>query len=140
MLPAGAPAEEPAERRSRIMRSVKGRDTAPEMAVRRMVHGLGYRYRLHRGDLPGKPELVFPRLKKAIFVHGCFWHGHPCARGDRAPRTNAEYWRRKIAGNVARDAANLAALQAMGWRRTVIWECELKNPARVRKRLAGFLR
>ncbi len=132
--------KETPELRSRIMRAVKGSDTAPEMAVRRLAHRLGYRFRLHRKDLPGKPDLVFPRLRKVVFVNGCFWHGHDCARGARAPKANAEYWRTKIKRNSLRDAANLGALKAKGWRAAVIWECELKELARVEKRLAGFLR
>jgi len=132
--------KETPEQRSRTMRAVKGADTAPEMAVRRMAHQMGYRFRLHRKDLPGKPDLVFPRLRKVVFVHGCFWHGHACARGARAPKANAEYWRVKIARNRFRDAANITALEAKGWRAAVIWECELKEPGRVKKRLAGFLR
>jgi DNA mismatch endonuclease, patch repair protein len=131
---------EAAELRSRIMGAVKGRDTAPEMAVRRMAHGMGFRYRLHRSDLPGKPDLVFPRLRKIIFVHGCFWHGHDCKRGAREPKANADYWRAKIHGNMERDKANLAALRVDGWRTAVIWECELRDLARVKKRLEGFLR
>ena len=128
------------EQRSRIMRAVKSADTAPEMTVRRMAHRMGYRFRLHRRDLPGKPDLVFPKLRKVVFVHGCFWHGHHCARGARMPRANAEYWRAKIGRNSVRDAVNVAALKLAGWRSAVIWECELKNLARVKKRLAGFLR
>jgi DNA mismatch endonuclease (patch repair protein) len=128
------------EQRSRIMRAVKDRDTAPELAVRSLTHRMGYRFRLHRKDLPGKPDLVFPRLHKALFVHGCFWHGHNCARGSRAPKTNAEYWRAKIRRNSLRDAANIEALKAKGWKAAVIWECELKEPKQVAKRLAGFLR
>jgi DNA mismatch endonuclease, patch repair protein len=122
------------------MRAVKSSDTTPEMTVRRLTHRMGYRFRVHRKDLPGKPDLVFPSLHKVVFVNGCFWHGHDCARGARVPKANAEYWRRKIAGNSVRDAANLAALEAKGWRAAVIWECELKEPARVKKRLARFLR
>lgn len=132
--------EETPEQRSRIMRAVKAADTGPEMAVRRMVHRMGYRFRLHRRDLPGTPDLVFPRLRKVIFVHGCFWHGHDCARGARAPRTNAEYWRGKIARNRTRDALSAVALKAQGWRAAVVWECELNNPAAVKKRLGRFLR
>jgi DNA mismatch endonuclease (patch repair protein) len=131
--------KETPEERSRIMRAVKGSDTGPEMTVRRLVHGMGYRFRLHRKDLPGKPDLVFPKLHKVVFVNGCFWHGHDCARGARAPKANAEYWRTKITRNGIRDAANIAALQAKGWRSAVIWECELHKPARVRVRLARFL-
>jgi DNA mismatch endonuclease (patch repair protein) len=132
-------AKETPEQRSRIMRAVKGVDTAPEMTVRRIVHAMGFRFRLHRKDLPGKPDLVFPRLHKVVFVHGCFWHGHDCARGARPPKANAEYWRLKIARNLARDAAHLAALRESGWRTAVIWECELKNIDRVEGRLARFL-
>jgi DNA mismatch endonuclease, patch repair protein len=127
------------ELRSRIMRAVKGADTGPEMEVRRMAHRMGYRFRLRRKDLPGKPDLVFPRLRKVVFVHGCFWHGHDCARGARPPKANAEYWRRKIGRNGLRDAAHIEALKEMGWRAAVIWECELKEPGRVKKRLARFL-
>ncbi len=127
------------EQRSRIMRAVKGADTAPEMTVRRMAHGLGYRYRLHRKDLPGKPDLVFPKLHKVIFVHGCFWHGHDCARGARMPKSNAEYWRSKIRRNRLRDSSNITALKKQGWVAAVIWECELKRPNHVRRRLISFL-
>lgn len=132
--------KETPEERSRIMRAVKGTDTAPEITVRSLVHQMGYRFRLHRKDLPGKPDLVFPRLRKVVFVHGCFWHGHDCARGNRAPKSNAVYWRTKITRNSARDSANALALEAEGWRVAVIWECELKRPAQVRKLLSRFLR
>ncbi|HLH44961.1 MAG TPA: very short patch repair endonuclease [Bryobacteraceae bacterium] len=131
--------KETPDQRSRIMRAVKGADTAPEIAVRSLVHRMGYRFRLHRPDLPGKPDLVFPRLKKVVFVHGCFWHGHECARGARTPKANAVYWRAKIARNRSRDATHLKALKARGWRAAVIWECDLKSPARVAERLARFL-
>lgn len=132
--------KETPEQRSRIMRAVKGADTAPEMMVRSLAHGMGYRFRLHRKDLPGKPDLVFPKLHKVVFVNGCFWHGHGCARGAREPKAHAEYWRAKIGRNRFRDAANIRALKEKGWRATVVWECELKEPRRVKKRLAAFLR
>ncbi|MBL4537825.1 MAG: DNA mismatch endonuclease Vsr [Oceanicaulis sp.] len=128
------------EDRSRVMRAVKGKDTKPEMIVRRMAHALGYRYRLHRKDLPGKPDLVFAGRQKVIFVHGCFWHGHDCARGSRQPKTNAEYWRAKIARNISRDAANLQALDAQGWQALVLWECDLKDRDALAVRLRDFLR
>jgi DNA mismatch endonuclease (patch repair protein) len=131
--------KETPELRSRIMRAVKARDTAPEMAVRRMTHRMGYRFRLHRKDLPGTPDLVFPKLGKVVLVHGCFWHGHNCSRGARIPLTNVEYWRAKISRNIARDIANLTALKAEGWRAAVVWECELKNLSLLHKRLARFL-
>ena len=127
------------EQRSRTMRAVKDRNTAPEIAVRRMVHGMGYRFRLHRKDLPGKPDLVLPRLKTVIFVHGCFWHGHNCARGARMPKTNVVYWRAKIGRNRERDQSHVAALKADGWRVAIVWECALRNPEKVELRLARVL-
>jgi len=122
------------------MRAVKGIDTAPEMTVRRLIHSMGFRFRLHRKDLPGKPDIVLPRLHRVVFVNGCFWHGHDCARGARAPKANAEYWRAKIARNSERDVANIAALEAKGWCAEVIWECQLKELGKVKTRLRRFLR
>ena len=104
------------EQRSRTMRAVKGKDTGTEMTVRRIVHRMGFRYRLHRKDLPGKPDLVFGPRRKVIFVHGCFWHGHTCKRGDRTPRKNRRYWTKKIARNKERDREHVSALKAKGWR------------------------
>lgn len=127
------------QERARVMAAVKGKDTKPEMIVRRLAHALGYRFRLHRKDLPGKPDLVFPGRRKVIFVHGCFWHGHDCARGSRQPKQNAEYWRSKISRNVARDAASLEALSAQGWQARVIWECELKDREALSQELRAFL-
>jgi DNA mismatch endonuclease (patch repair protein) len=126
--------------RSAIMRAVKSQDTVPEMQVRSYVHRLGFRFRLHSKSLPGKPDLVFPRLACVIFVHGCFWHGHGCPRGARIPKTNTNYWRTKIARNISRDEANLRRLKSLGWRVLVIWECEIKNSDRTEKRLLKFLR
>jgi DNA mismatch endonuclease (patch repair protein) len=120
------------------MRSVKSRDTKPEMEVRRFVHGLGYRFRLHRKSLPGKPDLVFPRLRKVVFVHGCFWHGHTCARGDRIPKSNTDYWIAKIAGNRERDRLNRIRLEAQGWEVCTVWECQVKS-VQVQGRLIAFL-
>lgn len=122
------------------MARVKGRDTAPERAVRRMLWAAGLRYRLNRKDLPGSPDIVLPGRRSAVFVHGCFWHGHDCARGARAPKANADYWRGKIARNVARDARVQAELQAHGWRSVVVWECELKDQPALRARLADALK
>jgi DNA mismatch endonuclease, patch repair protein len=131
--------KETPEERSRIMRAVKGSNTGPEMIVRRLVHGMGYRFRLHRKDLPGKPDLVFPRLKKVVFVHGCFWHGHDCARGARVPARNRPYWVEKIARNRIRDEASQRALSALGWKVKVVWECELKAPDHLGRKLHKFL-
>lgn len=125
--------------RSAVMRAVRGKDTGPELKVRRAAHALGYRFRLHRKDLPGSPDLVFPRLKTVVFVHGCFWHGHDCARGARTPKTNTDYWRAKIARNVARDARTAAELAALGWKVETLWECELKDLSVLNDRLKHAL-
>lgn len=131
--------KETAEQRSRIMRAVKGADTTPELAVRRLAHGMGFRFRLHRRDLPGKPDLTFPSLRKVIFVHGCFWHGHDCARGARVPVQNRDYWTRKVARNAERDRNAQSALQRLGWKSLVVWECEIRDQARLRRALRRFL-
>lgn len=128
-----------AEDRSRVMRAVKSRDTKPEMVVRRLVHSMGYRYRLHRKDLPGKPDLVFRSRKKAIFVHGCFWHGHTCRRGDRQPKTNAAYWVSKIGRNRLRYERQRAELAAQGWRVLTVWECEMRGRDELAARVQAFL-
>lgn len=122
------------------MRRVKGRDTVPERRVRGLLRALGHvGYRLDRKDLPGRPDIAFIGRKRAIFVHGCFWHGHDCKRGAREPKANADYWRAKIARNMARDAEAQAALQAMGWRVLVIWECGLKDSDAISAELEAFL-
>jgi len=120
------------------MRAVKGRDTGPERAARAVLRRFAPGYRLHRRDLPGSPDIAYPGRKKAIFVHGCFWHGHDCPRGARAPKANAEYWQAKIARNRARDEAARAALDAMGWRVLTVWECEVKR-GDLEARLAAFV-
>ncbi len=124
------------------MRAVKSRDTGPELKVRAAVRALGYarRYRLNGAALPGKPDLVFGAMHKAIFVHGCFWHGHDCKRGARQPKDNADYWRAKIARNVARDLATLKALKQAGWSPLVIWECETRDNDALACKLKAFLR
>ncbi|HYA74100.1 MAG TPA: very short patch repair endonuclease [Roseiarcus sp.] len=129
----------PSPERSAIMRAVKSRDTGPELAVRAILRSLAPGYRLNRADLPGKPDIVYSGRRLAIFVHGCFWHGHDCPRGARMPKANADYWRQKIARNRARDAENVEALEAMGWRALAIFECELKEPAALRARLGAAL-
>jgi DNA mismatch endonuclease (patch repair protein) len=120
------------------MQAVRSKDTGPELLVRRLLHARGFRYRLHRKDLPGCPDLVFPGRRKIIFIHGCFWHGHNCARGGRVPKTNAEYWTAKIERNRARDAAVIKQLRREGWGLLVLWECRL-NRKSLLKRLESFL-
>ncbi len=127
------------EERSRLMSRVRGKDTGPELVVRRLAHRLGFRFRLHRRDLPGTPDLVFPRLRKAILVHGCFWHSHVGCRAGRAPSSNEDYWEPKLRRNVERDAANQEALRRLGWEVLVIWECETRKPAVLAERLGTFL-
>ncbi len=127
------------ELRSFIMRQIKSKDTRPEMMVRRLVFGLGYRYRLHRKTLPGRPDLAFIAKKKAIFVNGCFWHGHACPNGQRVPRTNTDFWVQKITRNKARDAASLKGLAELGWQALTIWECEMKDADALRRRIVEFL-
>lgn len=121
------------------MGRVRGRDTGPEMVVRRMLHAMGYRYRVQSRELPGRPDLAFTRRKRAVFVHGCFWHGHECTRGSRAPRANAEYWRAKIARNRARDGEVVARLALAGWEALTVWECELGDRGAIAERLRAFL-
>lgn len=127
------------EKRSAVMRRVKGKNTSPELKVRKALTGLGVRYRLNRKDLPGSPDIVMAGRRLAIFVHGCFWHGHDCARGSRVPKANREYWTAKVARNVARDARTAAELAAAGWRVETIWECDLKDAAALKARLEGML-
>jgi DNA mismatch endonuclease (patch repair protein) len=121
--------------RSAVMRAVKSRDTSPELAVRAILSAIAPGYRLNRADLPGKPDIAYGPRKLAIFVHGCFWHGHDCPRGARMPKANADYWRAKIARNRARDERTLAAYEAMNWRALVVYECELKDRATLAARL-----
>lgn len=123
------------EQRSALMSRIHGKDTKPELTIRRLVHGLGYRFRLHRRDLPGTPDLVFPRFKKVIFVHGCFWHRHSRCRLAYTPKSNTDFWRLKFSKNVARDQRVLRQLRRLGWDPLVIWECELADATKLAARL-----
>lgn len=126
--------------RAAIMARVKGRDTKPELLVRRTLRAMGHvGYRLQRKDLPGRPDVAFIGARRAIFVNGCFWHGHDCKRGARVPKTNVDYWRTKIARNVARDAAAEAALLEAGWRVLTLWECRLRDADALEETLAAFM-
>ena len=124
--------------RSERMSRIRGTDTVPELAVRRLAHALGYRFRLYRKDLPGKPDLVFPRLKRVVFVHGCFWHGHDCGKG-RLPKSNVPFWQAKIVKNQERDDRAIIALEAAGWKVLVVWQCETKDQKVLENRLKRFL-
>lgn len=112
------------EQRSRNMSAVKGKDTKPELKVRSAIHGAGFRYSLHRSDLPGKPDLVLPKYRTVILVHGCFWHGHNCEKAKR-PASNTEFWDKKLSKNIERDKKNEEKLKKVGWNVLIIWECEL---------------
>ena len=127
------------EQRRRCMARIRSSNTKPEVKVRKAAHALGYRFRLHRKNLPGKPDLVFPSLGKAIFVHGCFWHSHDCRYGRVEPQTNVEYWKKKRAATIERDRRHRKALSALGWSSLVIWECQLRSMSQIAKRLTGFL-
>lgn len=129
------------EGRSRIMSSIRSKDTKPEMIVRRLLHRAGYRYRLHRRDLPGNPDLIFEGRQKVIFVHGCFWHQHEAeaCRDGRKPKSNTGYWHEKLERNVARDRAAVEQLSVQGWQTLIVWECETKDEAALGDRLRGFL-
>lgn len=126
------------EERSAIMRRVRSVDTAPELRVRQIVHGLGFRFRLHSHGLPGTPDLVLAGRKKVVFVHGCYWHQHSCD-GAKRPATNRRYWNRKLDKNIERDKKNLCLLRRQGWRVLTVWECELRKPERLQRRLLRFL-
>ena len=125
--------------RSENMRRIRSKGMLPELAVRSMVHRMGFRFRLHRKDLPGKPDLVFASRRKVIFVHGCFWHAHDCNIAHK-PKSNAGYWGPKLTRNQMRDTKNIEALTAAGWKTLVIWECETKDAPSAKKRLTRFLR
>ncbi len=124
------------------MRAIRSKDMKPEMAVRRLAHRMGYRFRLHRKDLPGKPDMVFPVHRSVIFIHGCFWHQHPdrSCKDARPPKSNTDYWLPKLARNRARDAENVAALLAEGWRVLTIWECQIRDEAALKQLLRAFLK
>jgi DNA mismatch endonuclease, patch repair protein len=124
---------------SERMRRIRKKDTKPELLVRRILHAMGYRYRLHQPNLPGRPDIVLARHRTAIFVHGCFWHRHDCAGGRKLPKSKPEYWGPKLERNRLRDEVSLARLHELGWRVLVVWECETKNNKRLSQELAKFL-
>lgn len=125
--------------RSALMARIQGKNTKPEILVRRVVHGLGYRYRLHRRDLPGTPDLTFPRLRKIIFVHGCFWHQHSGCRYAYMPKSNVAFWEQKFSANRDRDLTSLRKLRKLGWEVLVVWECEIERTDKLLSRINSFL-
>ena len=127
------------DKRSQIMRAVKGKNTAPELLVRKIIFSLGYRYRLHASHLPGTPDIYFTKKQKAIFIHGCFWHGHTCKRGNRIPSTNKDYWITKIENNIKRDERAITLLSEKGWSVLVVWECGLKDLTHLSNSLRTFM-
>lgn len=127
------------EKRSRMMAGIKGKNTKPELVVRKLAYGMGFRYRLHRKDLPGSPDLVFSRLKKVIFVHGCFWHRHPGCRFAYTPKSNTRFWLDKLESNMKRDSLALAALDTLGWEVLIVWECETSDLAGLTRKVGLFL-
>lgn len=127
------------EKRSWLMKQVHSKDTNPEKLVRSLIHKMGYRFRLHRKELPGKPDIIFPSMNKIIFVNGCFWHGHKCKRGNRIPKNNLEYWSKKIKKNVIRDKLNNKKLINNGWKCLTVWECELKNIDDIARKIEEYL-
>lgn len=126
-------------KRSLIMAAVHSKDTTPEMAVRKIVHRLGYRYRLHVGELPGRPDLVFPARHKVIFIHGCFWHRHAKCQYATSPKMRSDFWKAKFTANVARDRRAMRELKRMDWVVMTVWQCELKKPDKLTERLNEFL-
>jgi len=126
--------------RSANMRAIRSKGMRPELAVRSLVHKMGYRYRLHKKDLPGRPDLVFPSRRKVIFVHGCFWHAHKHCKAAHLPKSNLEDWGPKLERNRTRDRENIEGLNADGWESMVVWECEVKIQDELEKRLLDFLR
>lgn len=126
-------------KRSEVMRRVKSQDTGPEIEVRRILHQMGYRFRVHNKNLPGKPDIVLPKYKTIVFVNGCFWHGHTCAKGRSRPTTNVDFWNDKVAKTIKRDGVAKKELQKLGWRVITIWECSLKSAEGVRTKLRGEL-
>lgn len=129
----------PPGKRSEMMSGVRGANTGPEMVVRKLIWSLGYRYRLHLRNLPGRPDMVFPKLRKVIFVHGCFWHRHECPAGYQIPKTRTEFWTRKLARNAERDRENQNALRSTGWGVLVIWSCQLRERDQLVSMIREFL-
>jgi len=121
------------------MSHISGKDTKPEILVRSLLHRMGYRFRLHKKNMPGKPDIVLPKHKKVIFVHGCFWHGHKNCPRSKRPSTNVKFWNKKIDGNIERDKKNIKSLEYLGWKTLIIWTCEIKNEDALKHKLISFM-
>ncbi len=126
------------EKRSLMMSGIKEKDTQPEIAVRKFLHANGFRFRLHRKDLPGKPDIVLPKINTCIFVHGCFWHRHNCKKGRHLPKSNVDFWKAKLEKNKTRDQKNKQALMKLGWNVLVVWECHINNPTKMKKLISDL--
>jgi DNA mismatch endonuclease (patch repair protein) len=127
------------EKRSKIMSSIKSYDTQPELMIRSLIHRMGYRFRLRNVWLPGSPDIVLPRHKKVIFIHGCFWHGHQKCKKSKRPNTNKDFWKHKLDNNVDRDKRQQRELNKLGWHYLVVWQCQISKPETVRKRIKRFI-
>lgn len=127
-------------KRSQIMSRISGKDTKPEILVRSLLHRMGYRFRVHKKDLPGKPDITLSKHKKVIFVHGCFWHGHEDCPRSKRPRTNVKFWNKKIDGNIERDKKNIQSLEKLGWTTLTLWTCEIKNQEALKRKLIYFMK
>lgn len=127
------------DKRSWIMSRVSGRNTKPEIIVRKIIHRMGYRFRLHERKLPGKPDIVLPKHKKIILIHGCFWHGHHGCKRSKRPESNADFWNKKIDGNITRDEINRTELEKLGWKVLIVWDCQTRDLETLKNILAGFL-
>lgn len=127
------------EKRSNIMSRVKGRDTGPEKVIRSILHAMGYRFRLHEKRLPGKPDIVLPRHQRVVLVHGCFWHGHQGCNRSKRPKSNVDFWNRKIDGNIRRDVENQEKLRTAGWKILTVWQCQIRDRERLQNRLRDFM-
>lgn len=126
-------------KRSQIMSRISGKDTKPEIVVRSLLHRMGYRFRLHKQSMPGRPDIILPKHKKVIFVHGCFWHGHKDCPRSKRPSTNVEFWNKKIDGNIERDKKNIKSLENLGWETLILWTCEIKNQDVLKHKLISFM-
>ncbi|MBE3124918.1 MAG: DNA mismatch endonuclease Vsr [Acidobacteria bacterium] len=129
----------PPQKRSQIMSSIRGYDTQPELSVRSLVHRMGYRFRIRQGQLPGDPDIVLPRHRKVIFIHGCFWHSHKKCKRSKRPSTNETFWNQKLDKNIDRDKRQQGELRKLGWKTLVVWQCQIRIPAKLEEKIKRFM-